>query len=296
SAEVEGERVKPVGGADGSRVPLLRVGFTPSGPYTVSFVYLNTGAKFAKAGAYEMTLPKLDVPVNFLTWEVSLPERLQVKQFAGNALAAELLPAAAQDVLASNFEEYKDADASSWTQNEIDFARMGAGQIGGIVTDPNGAVIPNATITVLNRQTGASQTTQTDGEGHWLISGAQPGATAVSINAPGFKQLNQELALDNSHPARLGSTLDVGTVSETVTVQSGNITLDGIDRVDQQARKRQATLLNAPSQNVVNFARRVAGILPVRVDVPRSGRSYRFVRPLVMDEETTISFQYKMTK
>jgi hypothetical protein len=31
----------------------------------------------------------------------------------------------------------------------------------------------------------------------------------------------------------------------------------------------------------------------VAVEVPRSGKSYRFVRPLVMDEETRITFQYK---
>lgn len=37
----------------------------------------------------------------------------------------------------------------------------------------------------------------------------------------------------------------------------------------------------------------VAGILPVRIEVPRSGRSYRFVRPLVLGEETRITFQYK---
>src|ERR1700704_3589654 len=45
SAEVEGERVKPVLGVDGSRVPLLRVGFNPAGAYTVSFVYLNNGTR-----------------------------------------------------------------------------------------------------------------------------------------------------------------------------------------------------------------------------------------------------------
>jgi len=44
---------------------------------------------------------------------------------------------------------------------------------------------------------------------------------------------------------------------------------------------------------VFNLQKRVAGILPVHVDVPRSGKSYRFVRPLVMDEETKISFQYR---
>jgi len=57
--------------------------------------------------------------------------------------------------------------------------------------------------------------------------------------------------------------------------------------------KAQAAQLNMPSQNVFNLQRRVAGILPVRVDVPRSGKSYRFVRPLVLDEETKVTFQYK---
>ena len=68
-------------------MPLLRPGFNPSGAYTVSFVYLSSGARFTKNGAYEMALPKLDIPVNLLTWEVSLPDRLEVKQFGGNALA-----------------------------------------------------------------------------------------------------------------------------------------------------------------------------------------------------------------
>ena len=71
SAEVAGERVKPVMGADGSRVPLLRVGFNPSGAYTVSFVYLSSGTRFAKNGVYDMTLPKLDIPGGVMTWDVA---------------------------------------------------------------------------------------------------------------------------------------------------------------------------------------------------------------------------------
>ena len=39
--------------------------------------------------------------------------------------------------------------------------------------------------------------------------------------------------------------------------------------------------------------RKVAGVLPVRVDVPRAGTAYRFVRPLVLSEETSVSFRYK---
>jgi hypothetical protein len=44
--------------------------------------------------------------------------------------------------------------------------------------------------------------------------------------------------------------------------------------------------------NVGNLQQRVAGVLPVRVDVPRTGNSYRFVRPLVLAEETRLTFSY----
>jgi hypothetical protein len=276
----------------------LRAGLNPQGAYTVSFVYLTSGARFAKAGAYEMTLPKLDIPVNLLTWEVSLPDRLEVRQFGGNALSAELFPAAAQTALANNIDDLSENENYVFSQNGVDISKLEAGQIGGIVADANGAVVPNATVTVVNTQTGARQTTRSDGDGRWVVSGVAPGPTSVNIESPGFRSARQELEVATGKPARLGTTLDVGAASETVTIiangsRSNNTILDGVDRVDEQVRKNQAAQQNAPSQNVFALQRRVAGILPVRVEVPRSGKAYRFVRPLVMEEETSITFQYK---
>jgi hypothetical protein len=294
SAEVEGERVKPVMGADGSRVPLLRTGLNPSGAYTVSFVYLNSGVRFAKAGAYEMALPKFDVPVNLLTWEVSLPDRLEVKQFGGNALAAELFPAAAaQNLVADGIDDAWGKDSLAWNETGVDIDRLEPGQVGGIVVDPAGAVVNGARVTLTNKQTGGTQTTTTDAEGHWFFANAPVGASTVRIDSHGFKSAQQELPL-NGRAVRLGTTLEVGAVSETVTITSGaeSAERDG-RRMEDQARKDRAAQLTAPSSNVFNLQRRVAGILPVHIEVPRSGKSYRFVRPLVMSEETKISFQYK---
>jgi hypothetical protein len=295
SAEVEGERVKPVLGADGSRVPLLRVGFNPSGAYTVSFVYLSSGTRFAKSGAYEMGLPKLDIPINLLTWEISLPDRLEVRQFGGNALAAELFPAAAQNVLVGNEDDFSGTEANIWAQTGGDLMKLEAGQIGGIIADPNGAVITNASVTITNTQTGAKITTRSDGDGRWVVSGVQPGAVKVTVESQGFKRMDQDLEFAGSRPVRLGTTLEIGAPAETVNVTSGsnNLSLDGLNRMEEQVKKKQAAQLNTPSQNVFNLQRRVAGILPVHVDVPRAGKSYRFVRPLVLDEETRITFQYK---
>ena len=47
------------------------------------------------------------------------------------------------------------------------------------------------------------------------------------------------------------------------------------------------------SANVTSLQQRVSGVLPVRVDVHRAGNSYHFVRPLVLDEETKVTFTYK---
>src|SRR6185503_1175191 len=96
-------------------------------------------------------------------------------------------------------------------------------------------------------------------------------------------------------PGLVGTQLQVGTVTETVTVTgtANNISIDGVRKIEELARQNRTAQLQTPSANVTNLQKRVAGILPVRIDVPKSGRSYRFVRTLVLDEETRISFNYK---
>jgi hypothetical protein len=71
------------------------------------------------------------------------------------------------------------------------------------------------------------------------------------------------------------------------------LSVDGLKRLETNARQAQQLQLLTPSQNVANLQRKVAGVFPVKIDVPRAGRSYKFVRPLVMEEETRVTFQYK---
>jgi Carboxypeptidase regulatory-like domain len=294
TAEVEGQAVKPVQDKDGSRVPLLRPGLNVSGAYTVSFVYLSSGSRFAKNGTYDMGLPRLDLPINLLTWEVLLPDHVAVKQFGGNAISAEVFPPAGQDFLADAEDDGEEFEPNFWQRNDL--SALLPGQIGGIVVDSNGAVIPGANVTV-NTQSGGNVTTRSDSEGRWVIAGVAPGPLNVRIAASGFKDTVHELNYDVSRPISLGTTMEVGQVSAVVTVTGGGAELQQESRRIQNLVRNNAIVdgvnQNAPSQNVFNLQRRVAGILPVRMDVPRGGRSYRFVRPLVLDEETKITFQYK---
>jgi hypothetical protein len=238
-----------------------------------------------------MGLPRLDIPVNLLLWEVSLPERLQVKQFGGNALSAELFPEGVLSASADGGDEVTGGYVGAGVRTDL--ASIGAGQISGVIVDANGAAIPGAAVTV-NTQTGATLNTRSNDEGRWIIAGVAPGPVRVNINSPGFKDMQYDLQVSEGRGASLGTTMEVGTVTETVTVTaSGGGAINGTRNDSKESRNNFLVDLNAPSQNVFNLQRRVAGILPVRIDVPRSGRSYRFVRPLVLDEETRITFQYK---
>jgi len=142
SAEVAGEAVKPVLGADGSRVPLLRAGFRPADAYTVSFVIMHSGTPFEKKGGGELALPKMDVPIGLVEWEVFLPARYRVKDFGGDAVAAALLPRAEGF---NRLEEFAALPAPAFPERPIS---LQAGMIGGYIVDPMGAVIPRARVTV----------------------------------------------------------------------------------------------------------------------------------------------------
>ncbi len=80
---------------------------------------------------------------------------------------------------------------------------------------------------------------------------------------------------------------------ETVQVMAESTEIRNSRQIEREARKNAEKQQMAASSNVTNLQQRVSGILPVRVDVPRAGNSYNFVRPLVLDEETKVTFTYK---
>jgi carboxypeptidase family protein len=295
SAEVAGEKVKPVLGSDGSRVPLLRTGFRPNGPYEVSFVFQHAGTPFAKKGGSDLTLPKMDVPISLMQWEVFLPQQYKVRDFSGDVTAANLVPVSFSAGGEFNrLEVYGKINAGQRPLGLL------TGQIGGHVTDPSGAIVPNATVTVQQLDYGVIRNTKTDDSGKWVVSSIPSGHVKVTVASPGFRSTQQEGTYEADRPAELASKLEVAGANSTVAVM---VTADAPLMQTSQAtvmslplkeRKKEQQLQNAaPSANVTNFQRKVAGVLPVAVDVPRAGVSYSFVRPLVLNEETKLTFTYK---
>ena len=308
SAEVAGEKVKPVEGPDGNRVPLLRAGFRPVDAYTVSFVFMHSGAPFAKKGGSDLSLPKMDVPINLLQWEVFLPEQYKVKDFGGDAISTNLLPPSIANVTDREFSYDGSASSMNGPLSRFEPVSLLPGQLGGVLVDLSGALVPNVQVTVTQPGTGAVRNAVTDSAGRWVVSNLASGPVEVTANAQGFKRLVYKFNYDAYRPVPLGSTLQVAAATETVEVTASsqsinNLALNGRNFTSltalapginqRDAKKAAQKEQTAASANVMNLKERISGVLPVRVDVPRAGNSYNFVRPLVLDEETKVTFTYK---
>ena len=171
-----------------------------------------------------------------------------------------------------------------------------AGQLGGYVFDPSGAVIPNAQVEVQNTVTHGTWSASTTAEGYWAVGGLTSGTYQITASALGFRVIRQTLHYDASNPKAYRTTLDVGSATDTIEVQASALELDtDMSRLDSKDKKHKAPPPPPPgaSPNVFNLQQRVVGVLPIAVDVPRAGTSYRFLRPLVVNEETKLSFTYK---
>src|SRR5262252_10278240 len=88
----------------------------------------------------------------------------------------------------------------------------------GTVTDPSGAVIPGATVTLTDMGTNAVQTTTTESNGFFRFSLLKPGPYTLAIKQSGFKSVSQKIAVSVGQITTTNLRLDLGATSEVVEV------------------------------------------------------------------------------
>jgi hypothetical protein len=179
---------------------------------------------------------------------------------------------------------------------------LGTGQIAGRVLDQQGGALPGTTVTV--NVNGRTLSAVTGADGGYVISAVPSGNVVVTGQLAGFKAGQQSLNYDE-RPRQVDFQLAISGIEETVNVdaapintqtstvgQNFNMNAENARRTsgDRDQRAQQPA---EPSMNVQNLQRRAAGVLPVRIDIPRAGSSHRFMKPLVIDEETVVEFRYK---
>jgi len=170
-------------------------------------------------------------------------------------------------------------------------------------------MVANARVTIISGG-GSSQSVSTDPNGRFVVSGMPSGTFKAKVEMPGFRTSIFDLNYDANQPSLYSFPLSIASTNESVEVsaqaaqmQTPPSTIGGpINGVTDLTLygKNNANLPQAgpiaqqnASANVLNLQRRVAGVLPVPVEVPRAGTSFAFVRPLVLDENTKVTFSYK---
>ncbi|MGC8761827.1 MAG: carboxypeptidase regulatory-like domain-containing protein [Bryobacteraceae bacterium] len=143
-------------------------------------------------------------------------------------------------------------------------AQVSNGRIEGVVTDPAGAVVPNATVTARNNRTGTVVTTTTNEIGYFLFASLPASNYTLTVEAPGFRKAQVEnIELNVAVTLRQDVQLEVGSLAESVTVEASairvntsdaqvgrSVTLRDIDTLPQLARNPMALVPYTPGVSI----------------------------------------------
>ncbi|MGH9344564.1 MAG: carboxypeptidase regulatory-like domain-containing protein, partial [Terriglobia bacterium] len=109
------------------------------------------------------------------------------------------------------------------------FAQSGAGSIQGTVQDPTHAVIPGATVNVVNSATGVAVGTKSNGVGFYQVPGLFAGTYVVTVTTPGMETYKRTIELLVSQTFVANVALTPGAVTQQVTVSANAVQLVNTD-------------------------------------------------------------------
>ncbi|MBI1765716.1 MAG: TonB-dependent receptor [Acidobacteria bacterium] len=146
------------------------------------------------------------------------------------------------------------------------FAQIKSGAITGTVTDPTGAVIPGATVTVINAETNVSTTAVTDATGNFNVPYLAPGTYTVNVEkaASGFSRASRTgVNVLTAQTLQLEIRLQAGATNDTVTITADAATLQTTSAtVGGSVNERVVQTLPNITHNPFSYVALQAGITP----------------------------------
>jgi hypothetical protein len=132
-------------------------------------------------------------------------------------------------------------------------AQAVSGTIVGSVTDPAGAAVPNAQVSIVLNGQNVEHTTVTNESGNFTEPGLPSGTYTVTISAANFKKVIREnIVVETNTTARVDAQMTLGAVTETVTVSTAPPLLQ-TDRADISTNIEQRQIANLPLTSGNNF-------------------------------------------
>ena len=146
------------------------------------------------------------------------------------------------------------------------YAQTDTATITGLVTDPSGAAVVNATIEATNQATGLDYTTQSNEAGNYVLTAMTIGTYDLAATSEGFQTLlRPNVPLSAGSRVRIDLRLQVGAVTETVEVTAEVPLLESeTSSLGQAIENKTITQMPLNGRNYQELAMLTAGVLPSR--------------------------------
>lgn len=139
------------------------------------------------------------------------------------------------------------------------------GSLVGNVTDPTGAAVPGAAVTITNKGTGLSRETTTNDAGEYSFTNVITGSYDVKVVGKGFSpHLRTDVQITINNVSRVDFSLEVGKVAESVIVTAQTPLLQA-DRAEVRSEVPSTELENLPvpmGRNYQQLFRTLPGFTP----------------------------------
>jgi carboxypeptidase family protein len=123
----------------------------------------------------------------------------------------------------------------------------------GSVVDAQGAVIPGATVKIVDTDTNLTRETVTDAQGTFTFANVAPGPDDVRIALTGFREaVRSRVPVTVGQISRVDMTLQVGALNEVITVQSEAELLQ-TDKADVRTELNSTEITNLPLNRFRNY-------------------------------------------
>jgi len=141
------------------------------------------------------------------------------------------------------------------------FAQTETARLEGTITDPSGAPVQGATVSVTSVETGRNTTGSTNDSGFYVVPALPAGHYHVDVTKDGFDKVSRDFELTVSQIAVVDFALTVGAVTQTVTVEAGSPVIDAADSsLSTTISGRQVTELPLNGRNFTQLATLVPGV------------------------------------
>src|SRR5438270_5005490 len=153
-------------------------------------------------------------------------------------------------------------------------AQATTGKITGTVTDPSGAAVSSAKVTVTHNATGISHATTTDQSGTYQVLQLPIGLYSVTAEAPGFKSVtvNSTTPLEINQTLRIDLKLEIGQVSSAIEVQSNVSAVETENQTVGGTVTGQAIFeLPLNGRNTLDLLKTQPGVTPTNPDSGAAG-------------------------